>query len=82
MIPNSLIGDVLDYYHKGFGMHVSEFKIMALIKENLFWHSIHKDVKAYTKACVHCGKFKPNLGGGNVFESALALSLFLLPPGE
>ena len=42
-------------------MHVSAFKMMAMIKESLFWHSISKDVRAYTKACVHCGKFKPNL---------------------
>jgi len=63
MIPTSLIGDVLAYYHKGFGMHFSAFKMMAMIKENLFWHSISKDVKAYTRACVHCRKLqkKPNL---------------------
>ena len=53
MILDSLIGDVLDYHHKGFGMHVAAFKMMAMIKENLLWHSISKDVKAYTKACVH-----------------------------
>ena len=61
IIPNSLIEDVLKFYHNNhLVIHLAQKKLLNIIRARFYWNGLHRDVLAWVAACKDCFIHKTN----------------------
>ena len=61
VIPNSLIEDVLKFYHNShLVIHLAQKRLLNIIRARFYWNGLHQDVLVWVAACKDCFIHKTN----------------------